>query len=135
MRYKKSFYGRNKPSYLSFFGLCGGCMNRVPGTRYAAPGTRRSTLEYLQRALVQYSCTCIIIAGLPHILISSTISEASRARFRFTSSANTPITLSEGNLIFLSEGKPIHRNLLPQTLQLKRFYASEQSSTWLRIYT
>ena len=95
---KKFFTGETNP-HTSNSSVC---VVDVPGTRYAAPGTRRATLEYLQRVLVQYSCTYIIIAGLPHILISPSILEASRARFRFTSmsSTNTPITWSEGNLFF-----------------------------------
>ena len=33
----------------------------VPGTRYAAPGTRGSGLEYVQRALVSYNTTAAAV--------------------------------------------------------------------------
>ena len=66
--------------------ICIGCWVlacTVPGTRYAAPGTRSSRLEYVQRVLVSYNTTAAV-----RIMWSRTspfpfsISKASPAGFR-----------------------------------------------------
>ena len=77
----------------------------VPGTRYAAPGTRGSRLEYVQRVLVSYNTTAAAVRTLVVHISISLLNFEGVACILFTSSANTPKTWWEGNLLFLAEGK------------------------------
>ena len=76
-------------------------------TRYAASGTRGSRLEYVQRVLVSYNtaAAAVRIFVVAHIPISLLNFEGVACRIFFTSSANTPKSSWEGNLLFYSEGK------------------------------
>ena len=75
---------------------------------YAVPGTRSLKLEYVQRVLVSYNTTAdavrmyVVVAHIPIYLLNF---EGVDCRILFTSSANTPKTWWEGNLLFLAEGK------------------------------
>ena len=76
----------------------------VPGTRYAAPGTRGSRLKYVQRVLVLYNTTAAVrilyLEVVAHIPISLLNFEGVACRNLFTSSASTPKTWWEGSLLF-----------------------------------
>ena len=89
-----------------------------PCTRYQVCCTwneaARDSSTYV-RVLVYYCCNCII-AALPHILISLLNFGGVVCRISFASSANTPKTWWEGNLLFLAEGEQILRNVFSQTL-------------------
>ena len=91
----------------------------VPGSRYAAPGTRGSRLEYVQRVLVSYNtaaaccCTYIVVAHTP---VSLPYSGGVACRTFLTSIANSPKSWWEGNLVFCAEGRYIFKNVLSQTL-------------------
>ena len=53
---------------------------------------------------------------LPHIPVSLLNFGGVACRIYITSSANTPKSWWEGNLLFLAEGKQIFRNVYSQTL-------------------
>ena len=55
--------------------------------------------------IVQYYCCCCTYIVVAHIPISLLSFEGVSCRILFTSSANTPKTYWEGNLLYLAEGK------------------------------
>ena len=103
--YKEFLRARQTPVPLICI-VCWVLTCAVPGTRYAAPGTRCSRLEYVQRVLVSYIlyyyCCCCTYIVVAHIPISPLNFEGVTCRILFTSSANTPKTWWEGNLLFFS---------------------------------
>ena len=96
------------PRTSDLYSLLGACMYRTRYQVYAAPGTRGSRLEYVQRVLVSCNTTAAAVRRyivVAHIHISLPNFEGVACRILLTSSANTPKTWWVGNLLFLAEGK------------------------------
>ena len=86
--------------------LLGACMYR---TRYQVCSTWNERLETgvctTSTRIVYYYCCCCTYIVVAHIHISLLHFEGVACRILFTSSAHTPKTWWEDNLLFLAEGK------------------------------
>ena len=126
----RSFYERDRPRTSDLYSLLGACMYR---TRYQVvcctwnerleTGVRTTSTPVVQ----YYCCCCTYIIVIAHIPISLFNFGGVACRILFTSSANTPKSWWEGNLLFLPEGKYIFRNVFSQTLLQQNCF---QRSIW-----